>query len=211
MATRTFENLFHDQLKDMYDAEKRITKALPKMVRNAHSEELSSALQEHLEQTEGQIERLDRIFEQLGQSPARKTCQAIVGLLAEGESMMEETGDELLGDAAIIAAAQKVEHYEIASYGTLREWARLLGRDDVAETLQETLDEEGDADKNLTRLAGSLNPQAAEHVDGEEEEMEGGEEPSGSSREPRASGASASRSRSTAGSTSSSPARSRKH
>jgi len=209
MATRTFENLFYDQLKDMYDAEKRITKALPKMVRSAHSEDLSSALQEHLEQTEGQIERLDQIFDQLGQSPGRKTCQAIVGLLAEGESLMEEAGDALLGDAAIIAAAQKVEHYEIASYGTLREWARLLGRDDVAETLQETLDEEGEADKTLSRLAGSLNPQAAESSNGEEEdEMEGGEEPTVSSREPRPSSASASRSRS---STSTSPARSRKH
>jgi ferritin-like metal-binding protein YciE len=205
MPTMTFEGLFHDQLKDIYDAEKRITKALPKMVENARSEELSDALQRHLEQTEGQIERLDRVFELLGQTPARKSCEAIQGLLAEGDSLMEESDDDRVTDAAIIAAAQKVEHYEIASYGTLREWARMLGREDVADTLQETLDEEGDADRALTRLAQNLNLQAAEHANGET--RENGEEASRPSRgESRSTGA-----RSRSGGTATSSARSKKH
>jgi ferritin-like metal-binding protein YciE len=205
MPTMTFEGLFHDQLKDIYDAEKRITKALPKMVENARSEELSDALQRHLEQTEGQIERLDRVFELLGQTPARKSCEAIQGLLAEGDSLMEESDDDRVTDAAIIAAAQKVEHYEIASYGTLREWARMLGREDVADTLQETLDEEGDADRALTRLAQNLNLQAAEHANGET--RENGEEASRPSRgESRSAGA-----RSRSGGTATSSARSKKH
>lgn len=201
MATRTFGNLFLDQLKDLYDAEKRITKALPKMVRAARSEELSDALQQHLDETEGQISRLDGIFQEFGKSPGRKACEGMMGLLSEGESMMDESEDEALSDAAIIAAAQKVEHYEIASYGTLREWARLLGRDDVAETLQQSLDEEREADKKLTRLAENLNVQAAERTDGEE--MEDGHEMAAAHRE--------SRSTASRGRTGVSAGRSRKH
>jgi ferritin-like metal-binding protein YciE len=172
MPVRNFEDLFIDELKDIYDAERRITKALPKMIRNASSPELSSALEEHLQVTEEQIGRLDRIFEEMGKSPGRKTCDGMVGLLEEGQKIMEEAGPEHLTDAGIIAAAQKVEHYEIATYGTLRDWAKLLGRDEVARMLQETLDEEGEADKKLTKIAQSLNVEAAE--EGEEQEEDEG-------------------------------------
>jgi ferritin-like metal-binding protein YciE len=167
MTMKTFEDLFVDELKDIYDAERRITKALPKMIRTASSPELSSALEEHLQVTEEHISRLDGIFEDLGRSPGRKTCDGMVGLLEEGQKMMEQDGPESIMDAALIAAAQKVEHYEIATYGTLRDWARLLGRDGIARRLQETLDEEGEADKRLTKIAQSLNVQASEETEEE--------------------------------------------
>lgn len=161
MAVKTFEDLFIDELKDVYDAEKRIVRALPKLVKNANSEELSDALEAHLGQTEKHVERLDRIFKELGKSPGRKSCPAMMGLLAEADELLEESDDPTVRDAAIIAAAQKVEHYEMATYGTLREWAKLLGHSNVAKTLQETLDEEGKADKTLTKLSQGLNVFAA--------------------------------------------------
>jgi ferritin-like metal-binding protein YciE len=177
MAIKNLEELFVDELKDVYDAERRITKALPKMIKAATSEELSNALQEHLQQTEEHVARLDRIFEDLGKTAGRKTCQAMVGLLEEGEALMEEEAPESVMDAALIAAAQKVEHYEMATYGCLRDWARLLGNNEAAEILQETLDEEGDTDKKLTEIAQSLNVEAAEA--GEESEDEEATVPSG--------------------------------
>jgi ferritin-like metal-binding protein YciE len=205
MAVKTFEDLFVDELKDIYDAEKRITKALPKMARKANSEELSTAFEEHLEQTEEHIARLDQIFAELGKTPGRKVCEGMVGLLSEGEKMMSESEDETIADAAMIAAAQKVEHYEMATYGTLRDWARLLGHEDIAETLQKTLDEEGETDERLTRISESLNVQAAEQTEDSENE-ESSEEPemAGTSRSTAGSRSTPNRGRTTGN-------RSRKH
>jgi len=162
MSANTFQELFLDEMKDVYDAEQRIVRAMPKMIDKAGSDALRTALQNHLRETEQHVVRLERGFEQLGESPRRKSCKAMEGILAEADELLKESSDDNLRDAAIIAAGQKVEHYEMATYGTLREWARQLGYDDLARTLQETLDEEGKADKKLTELSGTLNLQAAE-------------------------------------------------
>ncbi len=162
MATnKTFEDLFLDELKDIYDAEKRILRALPKMTKAVESRELSSALQEHLDVTHEQVARLDRIFQQLGTNPGRRVCEAMKGLLEEGEEKLDASEDGPTNDAAIIASAQKVEHYEIAAYGTVRDWARQLGHPDVSSLLQQTLDEEKQADQHLTQISNHLNLQAA--------------------------------------------------
>ncbi len=161
MADKTFEELFIDELKDIHDAEHRMVKALPKLIKNASSKELSTALKEHLGQTEEHVLRLDKAFEQLDEKPGSKVCEAMKGLLEEAEDLLQESNDPAVKDAAIIAAAQKVEHYEMATYGTLREWARQLGFDEVASTLQKTLDEEEMADKKLTLIAESRNYAAA--------------------------------------------------
>jgi ferritin-like metal-binding protein YciE len=156
MAARSFEELFLDELKDVYDAEQRIVKALPKMIRAASASALKTALDEHLKQTEWQVKRIEQAFEHLGKSAKGKTCEAMKGLLAEGDELTHESDDRMVNDAAIIAAAQKVEHYEIATYGTLREWARQLGHSPIATLMQETLDEESGADKRLTTIAQTL-------------------------------------------------------
>jgi len=157
------ESFYHDELKDAYDFEHQILEALPKMAEAAHDPELRKAFEDHLEQTEGQVERLERVFELLGKKPQRKHCDGIEGLLEEGDEVLEAEGDEDAIDAALIAAAQRVEHYEMAAYGTLRTYARTLGSVDQAKLLQQTLDEEGEADKLLTRLAeGGVNRRAAE-------------------------------------------------
>jgi ferritin-like metal-binding protein YciE len=175
MGMSNLQDLFLEQLKDIYDAEQRITKALPKMEREASSEELSSAFSGHLEETKEQIARLERVFESIGETAGKKTCKAMVGLLEEGEDVLKEDAEDDVKDAALIAAAQKVEHYEMATYGCLRDWARLLGNDEAAELLQQTLDEEGEADKRLTRIAQSLNVEAMDEEGEAEEEQE--EEP----------------------------------
>jgi ferritin-like metal-binding protein YciE len=150
------QDLFVEQLRDVYNAENQIIKALPKMVKSASSEELRDALEEHLEQTKGQSERLEEIFEEL-QLKARGTkCVGMEGVIDEGKELLSEDFQDSVMDAAIIAAAQKVEHYEIATYGTLRTWARRLGHERVAELLQETLDEEAQADEKLTQIAESM-------------------------------------------------------
>ena len=165
----TLRELFVDELKDIYDAEHRITKALPKMAKAADSEELVSAFQEHLRETEEQIRRLEEVFESFDESPVKKTCKAMVGLLEEGQEIINEEGESpAVNDASLIAAAQKVEHYEMATYGCLRTWAEMLGEDEAVRLLQITLDEEGATDKKLTEIAQSLNVEAAEQ--GEEEE-----------------------------------------
>lgn len=157
---------FIEQLKDLYDAEKQITKALPKMAKAAEHEELKEAFEMHLEETEAQIERLERVFEIFEETPKGKKCKGMEGLLAEGKEVI----DEQEGDAALICAAQKVEHYEIAAYGSLASWARLLGEDDAADLLEETLGEEEATDEKLTEVAEStINVEEAE---GEEEEHE---------------------------------------
>ena len=169
MKLDTLKKLYVEELRDVYNAEQQLVKALPKMAKGASSDELREALETHLEETKGQVERLEQIFEGLDESPKGKTCQAMKGLVEEGSEILDEKGEESVLDAGIIAAAQKVEHYEIATYGTLRTWADLLNQDEAAELLQETLDEEGEADKKLSDLAEEIvNPEAL--LEGEEEE-----------------------------------------
>jgi ferritin-like metal-binding protein YciE len=158
----SLDDLFHEQLQDLYDAEHRLTEALPKMVEAAHSPELKQAFNQHLMETRGQVGRLEEVFQTLGLEPKRSTCEAMKGLLSEGDEVLSATGDPDVKDAALIAAAQRVEHYEIAGYGTVRTLAHRLGHHQIAELLQETLDEEGNADKILTEVAeSSVNIQAA--------------------------------------------------
>lgn len=150
---KSFEDLFEGQIKDLYDAEHRITEALPKMADAANSAELKQAFLTHLRETEGQIDRLDQIFGQLGTTPERKTCLAIKGLLAEGDEMIKATAPPDIKDAALIAAAQRVEHYEMSGYGTARAFAERLGHTQAATLLQTTLNEERGADTKLTAIA----------------------------------------------------------
>ena len=152
---QTLDDLYTDMLKDLYSAEKQLVKALPKMAKNAQASDLQRAFQEHLKQTEGHVERIERIFSDLGSSPRGKKCVGMEGLVEEGNELLQEQIDPDVLDAGLIAAAQKVEHYEIASYGTVRTWAERLGYNQAAQLLQQTLDEEGDANKKLTQLAES--------------------------------------------------------
>ena len=150
-----------DELKDLNDVEHQITKALPKMAKAASNPQLQNAFTSHLNETEGQIRRLEDVFKALGLNASRKTCEAMKGLLKEGDEVLEEKADPDVKDAALITAAQRVEHYEIAGYGTMRTFAKMLGLNDVAQLLQETLNEEGAADKKLTQIAErQVNPQA---------------------------------------------------
>ncbi|MDB6053391.1 MAG: hypothetical protein JWN25_914 [Verrucomicrobiales bacterium] len=157
---------FLDELKDLYDAEKQLTKGLPKMAKAAEHPELKEAFETHLEETQVHIERLEEVFSTFGEEPRGKKCKAMQGLLEEGAELIEEEA----GDAALICAAQKVEHYEIASYGSLVAWARLLEQDDALELLEQTLEEEKATDEKLTEIAESAaNPEAGEEEEGEEE------------------------------------------
>jgi len=169
MKFESLHDLFVDELKDIYNAENQLVKALPKMVKASTSDELRSAFENHLEETKQQVERLEQIFKELEKSPKGKSCKAMKGLLEEGKHAIEADGDEAVCDAALIAAAQKVEHYEIASYGTLRTYARLLGLDEAARLLQETLNEEGNADKKLNEVAERINLQAQQPESDNEE------------------------------------------
>ena len=153
MATKTLEDLFHETLKDIYYAERNILKALPKMARGAQDEKLKAAFQQHKEETEGQVERLQQVFEIIGKRPRAKTCPAIDGIVEEGEEIMEEFKGSPALDAGLLAAAQAVEHYEISRYGTLRAWAQQLGYKDAVKLLDETLAEESKTDEALTKLA----------------------------------------------------------
>ncbi|MCC8932935.1 MULTISPECIES: YciE/YciF ferroxidase family protein [Rhizobiaceae] len=153
MATKTLEDLFHETLKDIYYAERKILKALPKMARGAQNEKLKAAFQQHKEETEGQVERLQQVFEIIGKRPRAKTCPAIDGIVEEGEEIMEEFKGSPALDAGLLAAAQAVEHYEISRYGTLRAWAQQLGYKDAVKLLDETLAEESKTDELLTELA----------------------------------------------------------
>jgi ferritin-like metal-binding protein YciE len=158
----SLECLLVDQLQDIYDAEQRLTKALPQMADAASDTQLKNAFKQHLKETKQQVNRLERVFEIIGEDAKTKTCEAMKGLIAEGEEMVNAKGDEDVRDAALIAAAQRVEHYEMAAYGTVRNLARRLGHEEAAELLQETLDEEGAADKKLTQIAdASVNRKAA--------------------------------------------------
>ncbi|WP_423147317.1 ferritin-like domain-containing protein [Rubrolithibacter danxiaensis] len=156
------KDLFIDELKDIYWAEKHLAKALPKMAKGATSDELRSAIEQHLTETENQIERLNQVFASVGRKAAGKKCEAMEGLVEEGKQMMEETEDgSLTRDAAIISSAQKIEHYEIASYGTLRTLANTLGMSDAAKLLEETLNEEKSTDVKLTEIAESFVNESA--------------------------------------------------
>lgn len=167
--TTNLEELLVDELKDLYSAETQLTKALPKMAKAATDENLKAGFEKHLEQTREHIARLDRAMELLEASPKGKTCKAMKGLIAEGEEKINEDASDAVKDAALIGAAQKVEHYEIAGYGTVRTYAELLGEEEIVELLQETLDEEAETDRQLTQLASSLNLKA-ETEEGEESE-----------------------------------------
>jgi ferritin-like metal-binding protein YciE len=168
MAAQTLEDLMVDVMRDTYNAEKQLVKALPKMAKAASSEELRSAFEEHLEVTRGQVTRLEEAFKELGVAVRGKNCVAMEGLIEEGKELMEEDHDPEVLDAGLIAAAQKVEHYEIAAYGTLRAWAGMLGYTRAAELFQESLDEESEADETLSQLAmTSVNVEAEDGSDDE--------------------------------------------
>lgn len=158
---KTLEDLFHDTLKDIYYAERKILKALPKMKRAASSDKLKDAFEKHREQTEGQIERLQKVFEILGKPARGKTCDAIEGIIAEGEEIIDEFKGTAALDAGLISSAQAVEHYEITRYGTLKRWAQELGLKDAAKLFDETLTEESQTDTDLTKLADSFANQRA--------------------------------------------------
>ena len=161
--TKTLEDLFLDGLKDIYFAEKRILKALPKMSKGAESEELTAAFEKHRLETEGQVERLEQVFELIGEEAKGKTCPAINGILQEGSDILEEYKGAPALDAGLVSAAQAVEHYEIARYGTLVAWAEKLGRNEVVELLTASLDEEVATDEALTSLGeSSVNDRAME-------------------------------------------------
>ena len=151
----TLEDLYMDLLKDLYSAEKQLVKALPKMAKNAQSPDLQKAFQEHLRQTEGQVDRIERILSDMDGSPRGKKCVGMEGLIEEGNELLQEDVEPDVLDAGLIAAAQKVEHYEIAGYGTARAWAERLGYDKAARLLKETLEEESMANEKLTRIAES--------------------------------------------------------
>jgi ferritin-like metal-binding protein YciE len=159
---KTLQDLFHDTLKDIYFAEKKILAALPKMARAANSDELRAAFDKHEGETEGQVERLEQVFQILGETPKGKTCDAIVGIIEEGQEIMREYKGTPALDAGLLAAAQTVEHYEISRYGTLKTWASELGMDKAVKLLDATLAEEKKTDAALTELAETLVNQEAE-------------------------------------------------
>jgi ferritin-like metal-binding protein YciE len=168
----TLHNAFIDELRDSYDGEKQLTKALAKLAKAATSPRLREAFEAHLEETQGQIERLERVFELLQEKARGKHCDGIAGIVEEGKAIMEEDFDETTMDACLIAAGQRAEHYEMAAYGTLVAWAKAMGHTEAAKLLQQTLDEEKAADKKLSGLAeGGINQGAANaaHADDEEE------------------------------------------
>jgi ferritin-like metal-binding protein YciE len=161
MKLDTLKKLYVEELRDVYNAENQLVKALPKMAKGASSDELKQAFEDHLEQTKEHVDRLEEIFKALGEKPTGKTCKAMKGLVEEGSEMLEEDGEDSVIDAGLIGAAQRVEHYEIAAYGTLRTFAKLLGEEEAGELLQQTLEEEGETDKKLSELAEEIvNEQA---------------------------------------------------
>lgn len=165
MKRKTLKDLFVDELKDMLDAEQRLTKALPKLAKSAHSELLTTAFNDHLEETKTHVQRLETVLESVTGSATSKPCKAMQGLLAEGEELMEEEGAPFVHDSALIAAAQKVEHYEIATYGCLRAWAQKLGENEAFELLTKTIKEEAVADRKLTEIADSFDLDSFENGD----------------------------------------------
>jgi len=171
MSLDSLQKLFTEELKDVYNAEKQILRALPKMAKAAESPQLQQAFTKHLKETEGHVQRLERIFKELGQTARGKKCKGMEGLLEEGKEVLEDDGDPAVIDAALIASAQRVEHYEMAAYGCLRSYAELLGYSQAAQLLQQTLQEEEAADKKLSQLGESgINEAAVAAGSGVEEE-----------------------------------------
>ncbi len=160
MNVENLQQLFVEQLRDLYDGEQQITEALPKLIEKASNPQLKSALQEHLEITRSQIERLDDIFDQLDEDADGETCKGMKGVIKEGDDLVGKADDAGVRDASIITSAQRVEHYEIAGYGTVKTYARQLGKQDFARILEEILNEEKEADQKLTQLAESINIEA---------------------------------------------------
>jgi ferritin-like metal-binding protein YciE len=172
MPDERLKELYIDELKDLYSAENQLVKALPKMAKAASSDELRQGFEEHLEQTKEHVQRLEKIFQALGESPKGKKCKGMEGLIEEGSEAMEEDYEGSVKDAALIGAAQRVEHYEIAGYGTVRSMAETLGEDDHVSLLEETLEEEKETDEKLTELGEQINTQANES--GNEQQDEAG-------------------------------------
>ncbi len=166
MSKLSLRELYLDELRDLYDAENRLVKALPKLAKEAESQELRSGFEEHLEQTKGHVERLQEIFEAMGEKPSGKRCAAMVGLIQEGDEMMDEDFENGVKDAALISAAQRVEHYEIAAYGCVKTWAGLLGEKEAQDLLQQTLNEEKETDEKLTEISEGINTDAMGSVSG---------------------------------------------
>lgn len=160
MKENTLKELYLDELRDIYDAEQQLIKALPKMAKASSSSNLRQGFEHHLEQTRGHAERLEQIFEALGEPAKGKKCKGMAGLVAEGAEMIDEDFEEDVMDSGLISAAQRVEHYEIAAYGTVRTFANLLGESEAASLLEETLNEEKETDQKLTELSESINPEA---------------------------------------------------
>ena len=169
----TLHDAFLDELRDAYDAEKQLTKALPALAKAASSTDLRTAFESHLEETRGHVDRLEQVFANLGEKVVGKHCDGIAGIIEEGKAVMEENFDEVTLDACLIAGAQRAEHYEIAAYGTLIAWAQAMGHMDAADLLQQTLDEEKAADQKLSALAeGGINQEAADAAHSETDQNE---------------------------------------
>jgi ferritin-like metal-binding protein YciE len=169
MSNDNLKELYVEELKDLYSAENQLVKALPKMAKAASSDDLRQGFEEHLEQTKGHVQRLEKVFQALEETPKGKKCKGMEGLIAEGADVMEEDFEGNLMDAALIGAAQRVEHYEIAAYGTVRAFAKELGQTEQASLLTETLEEEKETDEKLTELAQQINAQANEGEERKEE------------------------------------------
>jgi len=177
MNENTLRELFIDELRDLYDAENRLVKALPKLAKAANLEDLRSGFETHLEQTKEHVERLKQIIESLDEKPTGKKCPGMIGIIQEGEELIGEEFEGSVMDAALISAAQRAEHYEIAAYGCVHAWAKELGEDEAAELLEKTLTEEKETDAKLTEIAEQVNPSAnSEAEEGSEEEAEEGQE-----------------------------------
>ena len=188
--TGTLHDAFIDELRDTYDAERQLTKALAKLAKTATSPELRDAFESHLEETQGQIERLEEVFGALDEKVRGKHCDGIAGIIEEGKGVMEEDFDDATMDACLIASGQRAEHYEMAAYGTLIAWAKAMGHNDVVELLQQNLDEEKAADEKLSALAeGGINQEAADaaHGNDEEEGKTAGQTPKNAARAKMAS------------------------
>ena len=172
MQENSLQDLYVEQLRDLYSAENQLVKALPKMAKAAQSSTLREAFEHHLEQTRGHVDRLEQIFTAMDESPKGRKCSGMEGLVEEGEEVIKEQSSSDALDAGLIASAQRVEHYEIAAYGTVRTFAGLLGDEEAVNLLQQTLDEEKETDEKLTELAKEINPQASEEMDKEETEQD---------------------------------------
>jgi ferritin-like metal-binding protein YciE len=176
MPIETLDELLIEEIKDLYDAEKQLTKALPKLAKAASNPELKAAFTEHLEQTKGHVSRLEQVFEHLGVKPKGKPCAAMKGLIEEGQEQTQEDAEGAIMDLMLIAAAQKVEHYEMSGYGSVRAMAEAMGNEDVAELLRQTEEEESEADEKLTGIAETLLEEASGGEEEEEESDEDGDE-----------------------------------